>query len=444
MKATTRSGLVIAALSLAVSLANAGDQTHVGPGNPAAAALAQRSPIVTSARTFLTNQANKLTDQTLREQTLDAINNPNTCIKHRANLDANARQAILQKLLDAGLVDPNDAGTFPGGLITGVYPPVLNDNSACPQLPMPFYAAPGSAYHGHHSYPGGLPVHESNNDTADVHLADEYREVYGYSGGPTAAVALQGFPTINLNLFSLSDDEIGQEQHDIYIDQDIITGAPLWHDWAKPIVFQWFTDGSEFQELNFGGNGVNDNYGQAGNSKTGGHHIMSIAESMTRGLSPAFVITQASAHSNPTSGNEYKVVNWLRAAAIMAQIDPVANGYLYLDSKNNLRLPPLRKLGDVNLNDAGQTNALVEYELHNLSDADFTFSGPAINQVEAVLAVLAPQFGYDPNDLATYQTKFRNPVFSYETAERLQIIYAEKGSDGIKTELARLKKLGLI
>ena len=443
MKATTRSGLVLAALSLAATFAMAGDQTHVGPGNGAAAVLASKSPVVSSARTFLTMQANKLQDQTLREQTLDALNNPNTCIKHRANLDANARQAILQQLLNAGLVDPNDANTFPGGLITGVYPPVLNDNSACPQLPMPFYAAPGSTYHGHHSYPGGLPVHESNNDTADVHLADEYRQVYGYSGG-AATAALNGFPTINQHLFDLTDNQIASQQQEIYIDQDIIVGAPLWHDWAKPIVMQWFADGSEFQELNFGGNGVTDNYGQAGNSKTGGHHIMSIAESMARGLSPAFVIAQASAHSNPTSGNEYKVVNWLHAAAIMAQIDPVAKGYLYVDSQNNLRLPPLRKLGDVNMNAAGQTNALVEYELHNLSDADFTFSGPAINMVEEVLTVLAPQFGYDPNDLPSYQTKFRNPVFSYNTAERLQIIYAEKGNDGIKAELTKMKNLGLI
>ena len=63
---------------------------------------------------------------------------------------------------------------------------------------------------------------------------------------------------------------------------------------------------------------------------------------MKRGLSPAFVITMACAHSAPTSGNEYKVVNWLRAGAIIAQIDPVAEGYLYKDSKGNLRLPPLR------------------------------------------------------------------------------------------------------
>ena len=64
--------------------------------------------------------------------------------------------------------------------------------------------------------------------------------------------------------------------------------------------------------------------------------------------------------------------------------------------------------------------------------------------VEAVLAALAPQFGYDPNDMSNYQTKFRNPVFSYNTAERLQIIYAQSGSAGVAAELTRMKKLGLI
>src|ERR1700741_1318812 len=101
---------------------------------------------------------------------------------------------------------------------------------------------------------------------------------------------------------------------------------------------------------------------------------------MARGLSPEFVITQACAHSAPTSGNEYKVVNWLRAGAIIAQIDPVAKGYLFVDGSNHLRLPALRQLGNnVDLANAGQTNVLAEYTLHNLSDADFTYSGPAID-----------------------------------------------------------------
>jgi hypothetical protein len=117
---------------------------------------------------------------------------------------------------------------------------------------------------------------------------------------------------------------------------------------------------------------------------------------MVRGFSPAFVITQASAHSNPTSGNEYKVVNWVHAAAIMAQIDPVAAGYLIVDKSGNLRLPPLRALGDIDLADLGQTNVLAEYTLHNLSDADFTYSGPAVVAVNTILQTLAPHYGYNP------------------------------------------------
>src|SRR5207302_798758 len=103
---------------------------------------------------------------------------------------------------------------------------------------------------------------------------------------------------------------------------------------------------------------------------TGGHHILGVAESMACGLSPELVITQASAPSAPTLGSEYKVVNWLRAAAIVARIDPVAKGYLVLDAQGNPRLPALRSLGEgVDLPAAGQTNLLVEYQIHNLSDA---------------------------------------------------------------------------
>jgi hypothetical protein len=161
-------------------------------------------------------------------------------------------------------------------------------------------------------------------------------------------------------------------------------------------------------------------------------------------LSPEFVITQACAHSAPTSGNEYKVVNWLRAGAILAQIDPVANGYLSVDQLGHFRLPALRQLGNpVNLNTAGQTNVLAECTLHNLSDADFTYSGPAVDIDNVILAVLAPEFGYSTSD-ANYFIKFRNPVFSFFTAERLLILYSEKGIDGVRSEVKKLRDAGIV
>ena len=165
---------------------------------------------------------------------------------------------------------------------------------------------------------------------------------------------------------------------------------------------------------------------------------------MARGLSPLMVITQASAHSAPTSGNEYKVVNWLRAAAIVARIDPVKRGYLALDGTGRLRLPPLGRLADVDLPAAGQLNLRVEYTLHNLSDADFTFSGPAISSVNVLLTTLAHEYGYDAADAMTYNTRFRNPALAHLSGERLLVLYGEHGLDGVRRELTRLRRQGVI
>src|SRR5437899_12862538 len=122
---------------------------------------------------------------------------------------------------------------------------------------------------------------------------------------------LLGFPTIEGENQGRFAEPEGNGKADIFIDEDLIVGAPLWHDWAKPMVFQWNSDGSEFLELNFGGNGQTDNFGATGNSKTGAHHMLSAAEAMKRGLPADLVIAQVSAHSHTIPDNEYKVVNWL-------------------------------------------------------------------------------------------------------------------------------------
>lgn len=428
-----------AALSacLATSAAYAGDQTVPGAGNFKAVAIASQSPMVQSAYAFLLSQARKIEDSRLRQETLDAIGNPRTCVTHRAKLTSAEKDAIVQTLVTQGLLNLADGNSITGGAKAGVFPPVLAENTACPQLPQPFFSAPGStSVFGHHSYPGGLAIHEANNDTADVHLADEYRTIYGHTNE-------RGFPVVDRDDLGAVTRQADPD-FDIFIDQDIIVGAPLWHDWAKSIVFQWNADGTEFVELNFGGTGVNDNFGTAGDSRTGAHHIITIAEEMKRGLNPAFVITMACAHSAPTSGNEYKVVNWLRAGAIIAQIDPVAGGYLYKDGSGNLRLPALRQLdNNVNLNAAGQTNVLAEYTLHNLSDADFTYSGPAVDAVNVLLQSIAPQFGFNASD-ANYLNEFRNPVLSNFTGERLLMLYSKGGIEAVTDDVQKLRKAKII
>jgi hypothetical protein len=426
--------LLAAAPLLHAATAGAVDQTTPGVGNAAAAQLANASPMVRSSRHLLNKNAGRIRNPALRGATFDAIDNPSTCIQHRAGTGDAEKDAILAQLKTQKLVDLADDATFPGGLKAGVFPPVLDDGSSCPHLPQPFFSAPGSVFGGHHSYPGGLVVHEAFNDSSSISFAANYRRIYGNAGR-------DGLPEVRLGDGDGDDHDEGFE-----IDQDTVLAAPIWHDWAKSIVFQWNADGTEFAELNFGGNGVTDAFGASGNSKTGGHHILGVAEAMKRNLLPDFIIAQACAHSTPTSGNEYKVVNWLRAAAIIAGVDPVARNYLRVDGSGNLRLPALRALGSIDLNAApgSLTNLLVEYTSHNLSDADFTFTGPVVTEAELFLKTLAPQFGFTPSDPANYNNKFRNPALSYLTAERLTILYSHGGIEAVSREVGKLRRRGIL
>jgi hypothetical protein len=198
--------------------------------------------------------------------------------------------------------------------------------------------------------------------------------------------------------------------------------------------------------MNFGGNGKTDKWGAAGDSKTGGHHIMGIAEVIARNFPAAYVIAQASAHQAPNAGNEHFVVNWIRTASILAGVDPVERGYLTKDATGRLRLAAVRKLGSINIQASlpNQPNLLYEYVLHNLSDADYTFTGTASAQSDLFLRILAPKFGYDAADAKKYNTEFRNPVLSNLSGERLLILYANGGIERVEAEVAKLKTAGII
>jgi hypothetical protein len=429
--------LVVGLLSVgAVSTAHAVDQTVPGAGNPEAARIASNSGLVQSALRFIDGRIDRISDHVLAANVRDLVLNRFVCVRHRAGETPASKQAVINALSTAGLFSATDAAAFPGGALAGVLPPVLQPGSGCPHLPQPFFSAPGSVFGGHHSYPGGLPIHETFNDLSDDSFASNYRRVYGNSG-PGGLPQVAG---------EADHDGHGFGPSDFDIDQSIILAAPLLHDWGKPIVFQWNADGTEFAEFNFGGNGATDNFGAAGDSRTGAHHIIGVAESMARGFSPKFVITQASAHSNPTSGNEYKVVNWLRSAAIIAGIDPVAKGYLRVDGTGNLRLPAVQHLGEIDLNAASptQVNAPVEYQLHNLSDADFTQTGPSVSVAQILLSTLAPEFGFSPSDTANYNLHYRNPALSNLSAERLYILYTNGGLGAVRAELTKLRARGII
>jgi len=129
------------------------------------------------------------------------------------------KSTIVQAIMDQGLVNPADASSINGGVKAGIFPPLVNDGSACPTLPMPIYAAPGSSFGGHHSYPGGLMVHETFNSVSDMNFANGYRTVYGNS--QAHGLPIPGSP------------DVPDPSSDIFISQDLIVAAPRWHDWAK-------------------------------------------------------------------------------------------------------------------------------------------------------------------------------------------------------------------
>ena len=422
-----------AAAFLLTQTALAADQTVVGEGNARAMKLASQSPLVISSMELLKSRLKDFKSNDIRKSLAELTTQEKSCIQHRAHLNAEQKQNLINALDQAGLIDATEGSRVQGGLMAGIFPPVLHDGTDCPQVPLAFYAAPGGATGGHHSEPGGLPVHEAFNNYSSIALALNYRLVYGSLGK-------DGLPRVALK--PGTEKKISDA---FVIDNDIVLGAPMWHDWAKTLVFQWNADGTEFVELNFGGNGKTDNNGAAGNSKTGAHHILGVAEAMKRGMPADFIISVASAHSYPSYGNEYKVVNWLRAAAILAQVDPYALGVLRRDAQGNPRLAAVRKMGELDLNAAAQTqeNTLVEYVLHNLSDADYVFTGPAAGTVKLVLEALAPAYGYDPKD-GEYLFKFRHTALTYLSAERLHIVYCNGGLSAVRKELDKLKRLKLI
>jgi hypothetical protein len=408
------------------------DQSVPGAGNAEAMSVAGSSPLVMGKVRYLEKEASGIEDATVRTATLEAIGH-SPCVTHRAGLDAARKQAILDRLAAEGLYSTADGSAFPGGATAGVFPPVLEDGTSCPRLPQLFFSAPGSSYGGHHGHPGGLPIHEAFNERASLSLGAGYDAVYGKpqhdDGGESC-------------------DHDFVRHSGLGISHDVLVAAPIWHDWAKTIVFQWNADGSEFKEFSFGGKGTGDGFaGAAGDSRTGAHHVLGVAEAIKRHLPADLVITQACAHSNPTYGNEYKVVNWIRAAAIIAGADPVAEGYLVKLADGTYRLPPLRRLGEIPM-PASSGNFLPEYVIHNLSDADYTFTGPSMTAVLEVLKALAPRYGFavpGPTDDPThYNWGYRNRLLAHTASERLFFLYANGGVEAVQKELDGLRKIGAI
>ncbi len=297
--------------------------------------IAKSSELVQSAWNYLLGEINSLHDAELKEKVLGLYSKTAPSFMERYQ-SLSSVKAVYQKLFDAGLVDPKLTS------VDKLFPP-LKDPDTNPQ---PFFSAPGSGYGSHHSYPGGLVTHTAVNVEITKSILSTYSHIMDYEHGYDIAVAGQ-----------------------------------LLHDLAKPWVFQWQKDGSSFPEYTIAG--------------TGAHHIFSVAEAIYRNLPSDEVVAQACAHDHPGSkADEDQVVNWIKAASILAGVEPVSYGLLSADAK---ALPtPHQQAG---------------YIVH-LGDHDWVLSVPAAQQsVAALKQVAAKVYGMSKQDLNSIKfNKFRNYI----------------------------------
>jgi hypothetical protein len=241
------------------------------------------------------------------------------------------------------------------------------------KAPQPILTTPGSGYQSHHSYPGGLITHLAANISIANHIADTYPMVYGYD-----------------------------------VNKDIVILAQLLHDFHKPWVFQWTANYDTLTEISIAG--------------TGAHHVLSVAESLYSGFPPELTVAMASAHAPTTSDEERaSVLAWIKAAGIIAGVDPHKTGVL---------------IGE---DEMGLFDRQENYITH-LGDHDWVLSVPAAQKTIAALKTIAGGvYKINPSSTKDFNA-FRNYVFAQSGAMTLHNIWANKGmkalEDYVKTIVA--------
>jgi hypothetical protein len=336
-------------------------------GNAHAMALAAASPMVRATYASVAALADTLADGDLKAYVVSFLHHP--APDYAANQKTpEQRTAVRDALARAGFVRPDDP-------VSGIFPPGTEPGS--PTAVQPFWSTPGSADGSHHAYPGGLMVHSSFNASMSQAFAATYDAHY-FAGQKT-------------------------------VDRDTVVGAALYHDIMKAVVFQWREDGSILEELTIAG--------------TGGHHILSAAEALVHGHSPRFVLTLLSAHDDaagaaPLLTDHSKIVDWARAAAIVAGVDPVQYGLIKASGSSFvLALDPVP----------------LEAFISNLSDHDYVVSVPAMHVVSERLMARYAQW-QPPTTFKWY----RAAVLSRTTALAL---YDTLGRHGERAFAAALQQV---
>ncbi|MHC1790998.1 metal-dependent phosphohydrolase [Solidesulfovibrio sp.] len=321
--------------------------------------MADSSPLVTASWKYLQGVTADIADPAVRRSVAAILDNPAPTLAARLADPVN-RAAVHAELKAKGYLKDQTVETF--------LPPTSDPAKAT----QPFRSAPGSGYASHHAYPGGLPVHVAGNMGITLAIFDTYKTAY-----------------------------------DLTLDRDAVIVSQMLHDLHKPWVFAWGATGASRGEQSLAG--------------TGEHHVLSVAESIVRGLPAGMVVAQACAHNHPgTPKDEAEPVAWITAASILAGVDPVTAGLL---APGGETLPLPRRM---------------EGFVCHLGDHDWVLSVPAGKWSVAALAELARErYAIAEADSPQFNA-FRNYVFSRATMMGLYETYATTGKDGLAKAVAAI------
>ncbi|WP_346352894.1 twin-arginine translocation signal domain-containing protein [Azotosporobacter soli] len=326
------------------------------------AAMAERSAMVKRGYAYLLSSCDLISNAAVRSMARDGLQQPKPKLLERYPGSGDVTRLRL-RLQDVGYAkaEMTDEQLFP-------------KNEGPDRVLQAFSTAPGSGWKSHHPYPGGLVTHVAVDLKTALGIYEAYQEIYGYR-----------------------------------MNKELIVSAILLHDIQKTWVLQWKDDGTCLPEANVAGTGV--------------HHILGIADTMYRDAAPELVVALACSHNHPGfKADEAQVVDWIKAAAIIAGKDPVREGYLASDAAT---LPlPRRQEG---------------FMVH-LGDHDYVMTAPAAGWMTEKLSVIARQdYRMTESDLNGLPfNAFRSYLFSQASVKRLHQVWVENGEEGLRATVKKI------
>lgn len=327
--------------------------------------MAKNSGPVMQSWSYIKSLVSSIQNPTLRRQVLAIIENPSPTLLNKLSGRKTEVFATFEK-----------EGWINGKAKDVSYETFLPEKGHSKKANQPFYTAPGSGYSSHHSYPGGLATHTALNLKMSLALYKNYADVY-----------------------------------QMHLDRDVIIAAQTLHDLHKPWVFQWQENGASRTEKKL--------------ASTGEHHVLGVAESISRGLPAEVCVAQACAHNHPGfSKDEASPVRWLKAAAVIAGVDPVEYGLLADDGTT---LPLQRSM---------------EAFVTHLGDHDWILSVPAAKWLIPAMEEIAQEdYKMTADDLKGKNFNgFRNVVFSQATIMKLYHIMQKNSKEALRKQVHKIVK----